>query len=255
MKLNRKYFMYAGRVLAVALFMVIAISFTSRDDDGDTCRDLVINISNQADNYFLDEAEVRNIITDHGMSLVTGKPYRELNLKEMENKVREEHYVDEVEIYRDLKGNLLVNVALKRPMARIIRQGAPHAYIAEDGSIMPVSENYTSRVVLISGSYAPRLIAGEDNDAENNEKVLAMLQEVYEDDFWRSQIAQIDIDSKLNMTIYPQVTQQKIEFGKPENLEEKFEKLMIFYKKILPSKGWNAYERVNVEFKDQIIAE
>ena len=55
--------------------------------------------------------------------------------------------------------------------------------------------------------------------------------------------------------LYPQVTKQKIEFGKPKDFEEKFSKLMTFYKEILPSKGWNYYERVNVKFKDQIICE
>jgi cell division protein FtsQ len=55
--------------------------------------------------------------------------------------------------------------------------------------------------------------------------------------------------------MFPQVGGQLIEFGKPENLELKFKKLRIFYKEILPEKGWNAYERVNLEYEGQIIAE
>ena len=55
--------------------------------------------------------------------------------------------------------------------------------------------------------------------------------------------------------MFPQVGGQLIEFGKPENLESKFKKLMIFYKEILPKHGWNAYERVNLEYEGQIIAE
>ncbi|MCA6073922.1 cell division protein FtsQ/DivIB [Fulvivirga sedimenti] len=255
MKLNKSYIRQGGRVLLVLAFMVMAIAFTDRVDNGDTCNELVINILNQTDNYYLDESDVSNLVTDHGQTLVTGQPFSELNLKEMEGKVREEPFVEDVEIYRDLKGNLIVNVDLKRPMARIIRSGAPHAYIAEDGTIMPVSEKFTSRVVLVSGKYADKLIAQKEEDAESNEQVLQMLRTVYEDPFWSGQVAQIDIDKNLNMTIYPQVTKQRIEFGKPVDLEEKFAKLMIFYKKILPSKGWNTYDRVNVEFKDQIIAE
>jgi cell division protein FtsQ len=29
---------------------------------------------------------------------------------------------------------------------------------------------------------------------------------------------------------------------------------MIFYKEILPTRGWNKYERVNVEYEGQVIA-
>ena len=34
-----------------------------------------------------------------------------------------------------------------RPIARIVRNDGPDGYIAEDGTIMPVSEKFTSRVV------------------------------------------------------------------------------------------------------------
>ncbi|MEJ2005757.1 MAG: cell division protein FtsQ, partial [Cyclobacteriaceae bacterium] len=235
------------------LFMITAISFTTRRSDRDVCREVAVNISNQAENYFLDETDVTNILTDGGMEIITGRSFSELNLKSMEGKLREEPFVQDTEIYRDLKGNLIVNVDLRRPVARIVRPGAPHAYIAADGTIMPVSDKFTSRVMLVSGDYSEDLIRGEEE--ENIEKVMSMIRFIYEDEFWRGQIAQLDVDKDLNITIYPQVTRQTIEFGGPENLEDKFARLMIFYKEILPSKGWNTYKRVNVEFNDQIIAE
>jgi cell division protein FtsQ len=82
-----------------------------------------------------------------------------------------------------------------------------------------------------------------------------MLRIIHEDEFLHAQIAELDIDSKGKITIYPQVGGQLIEFGKPENLEVKFKKLRIFYKEILPMRGWNTYKRVNLEYEGQIIAE
>jgi cell division protein FtsQ len=46
-----------------------------------------------------------------------------------------------------------------------------------------------------------------------------------------------------------------VQFGKPEDFESKFTKLMIFYKEILPQRGWTRYERVNLEYDGQIVAE
>ena len=37
--------------------------------------------------------------------------------------------------------------------------------------------------------------------------------------------------------------------------KEKFNKISLFYNKIIPSKGWNTYKTVNVKFKDQIIGD
>ena len=39
------------------------------------------------------------------------------------------------------------------PIARIIQNYGPNGYIASDGTIMPVSDKFSSRVVLISGDY------------------------------------------------------------------------------------------------------
>ena len=36
-------------------------------------------------------------------------------------------------------------------------------------------------------------------------------------------------------------------------MEIKFKKLELFYKNILPTKGWNYYESVNLKFKNQIV--
>jgi cell division protein FtsQ len=65
----------------------------------------------------------------------------------------------------------------------------------------------------------------------------------------------LDIDRSGRIDIFPQVTGQRVEFGKPENIEMKFKKLMIFYKEILPARGWTRYERVNLEYEGQVIAE
>ena len=60
-------------------------------------------------------------------------------------------------LYSDLKGNLVVRAELRRPIARIVRNDGPDGYIAEDGTIMPVSEKFTSRVVLVSGTYVTQI--------------------------------------------------------------------------------------------------
>ena len=58
---------------------------------------------------------------------------------------------------------------------------------------------------------------------------------------------------KLSFT--QQVGDQRIEFGLPENISEKFAKLMVFYRQIPSVLGWDTYHRVNVEYQNQIICE
>jgi cell division protein FtsQ len=69
------------------------------------------------------------------------------------------------------------------------------------------------------------------------------------------QIAQIDVNSQGKIVMIPQVGGQRLEFGRADDVEHKFKRLEIFFKEIMPTKGWNTYSRVNVEYKDQIICE
>ncbi|MFY8037495.1 MAG: cell division protein FtsQ/DivIB, partial [Cyclobacteriaceae bacterium] len=148
-----------------------------------------------------------------------------------------------------------VNVELRRPIARIVQNDAPDAYIAEDGVIMPVSEKYTARVVLISGAVKQLLESEDLNRTGEGKQLMAMIEFINADPFWKAQVVQLDIQKNGKVIIYPQVTGQLVEFGKPENLEVKFKKLMVFYKEILPTRGWTRYERVNLEYEGQVVAE
>jgi cell division protein FtsQ len=92
-------------------------------------------------------------------------------------------------------------------------------------------------------------------ETETGKQLMEMLDMISADEFWKAQITELDIDSKSRVSIVPQVGDEKIELGKPENLEVKFKKLRIFYKEILPRVGWNRYNRVNLEYEGQIVAE
>jgi len=203
----------------------------------------------------LDEADVMKLVEGSGQN-IKGIGIDRIDLKAIENRLKNDKHILDAELFGDLKGNLIVNVALRRPMARIVQSDAPDAYIAEDGVIMSVSEKYTSRVILISGPFVKQLLEDEDlTKSDVGGQLKAMIEFINDDDFWKAQIAQLDIASDGKITIYPQVTGQRIEFGKAENFEAKFKKLMIFYKEILPQRGWTRYSRVNLQYDGQIIAE
>ena len=242
--------------VAVALIGVsFLIAFTEGKRGGAVCKDIVVELDNLHENHFMDEADVLKLVTESGQP-IKGVGIDRIKLKEIESKIKYDKHILDADLYGDLKGNLVVDVELRRPIARIVQSDAPDAYISEDGVIMPVSEKYTSRVVLISGPFVKGLLESEDlNKTEEGKQLMEMIEFINDDKFWKAQVAQLDINSAGKISIYPQITGQRVEFGKPENIEVKFKKLMVFYKDILPQRGWTRYERVNLEYEGQVIAE
>lgn len=253
-----KFKINVRRELKIAGVLVVVfglIAFAERMKGDVAVRDVEIKIDNVNENHFLDEADIADLM-DLDEQNVKGASVDALSFKSIEKKIKADPYVKEAELYSDLKGNLTARVKLRRPVARIMRNDGPDAYIAEDGTLMPVSERYTSRVILLSGPMVRELLRQENmNSLEEGKQLMAMLNMISEDDFLQAQITELDIDSKARVTFLPQVGDERIEFGKPDDLEAKFSKLRIFYKEIIPRVGWNKYSRVNLEFDGQIVAE
>jgi cell division protein FtsQ len=243
------------RIAAVLVAVFGLIAFTERLKGDVAVGDIEIRIENVHENHFLDENDIIDLMQWNHENL-KGASLDKVNFREIERRIEKDAFIQDAEMYSDLKGNLMVNVTLRRPVARIVRNDGPDGYIAEDGTVMPVSEKFTARVMLISGSFVREVLNVRNVYAlENGNKLMEVISAIREQEFWNAQIAQLNIGHKMHITMLPQVGDERIEFGYPEDVETKFRKLMIYYKEILPRVGWNKYERVNLEFKDQIVAE
>lgn len=243
------------KITAILAVVFVLIAFSEKKQGAVSVKDIVIKIENIEGNQFIDESDIIDLMQLDEENL-KGASLDKLNLKQIEKRIRMNRFIDDAQLYSDLKGNLVVKATLRRPVARLIRNDGPDGYIAEDGTVMPVSDKFTTRVVLLSGAYIRGLLSLENlNKTEETKKLMEMLDIIREDKFWHAQIAQLDIDSQGHINIMPQIGGQVIEFGVADNLETKFKKMKIFYKEILPQRGWNTYKRVNLEYEGQIIAE
>jgi len=243
------------RVAAALLGVCALIGFSETKQERLTCKSVTVEINNDHENYFMDEAQVMALLNST-YPMMVGADVNQLAFREIEGKLMNDRHIQDAQLFADLKGNIVVSAELRRPIARIVRNNGPDAYVAEDGTIMSVSDKYTSRVLLVSGGFGEQVYTKENiTDVEQGSDILAMIRFINEDSFWKAQVAQLHIDRDGDISILPQVTGQVVEFGRAQEIEGKFSKLMIFYKKILPQRGWTKYERVNLEYEGQIIAE
>jgi cell division protein FtsQ len=64
---------------------------------------------------------------------------------------------------------------------------------------------------------------------------------------------QIYVDENGELLLIPRVGDQKIVFGKTDNIIKKFDKLSLFYRKGIVGNGWKKYSTINLKFKNQIV--
>lgn len=239
---------------ASALLVVILIGFTSSKNGDKPVNNVDVTIHEQEINKFTDPVEVLNLLNAERTDYVLGLSVENLDLKELERRVESHPFIKDAQVYKDIKGNLSVDVLQAKPIARIFNVKGPDSYVDKDGQVLPTTSRYTARVPILE------LIRKPDWDeslyqSEYGNRLMEVLKYIDEDAFWKAQIAQLIIEKNGEILMLPQVTKQEIQFGQPEQMESKFKKLKLFYEDILPNKGWNTYSSVNLKFKDQIICE
>lgn len=254
MKLGKFKIKDSIKGVAAALMVFTAIGFVEKKQHDKVCHDIRVSIENQYNNYFINRDDIIGLVTNGGYEQIIGTSLNDLKLKAIENRIRGHKYILDAEVYKDLEGNLMINAVQSKPIARVVQPHGPDAYIDMQGHILPTSPRFTARVMVIEGEYAGELVKYDLDKTARGKALMDLLQFILADEFWEAQIAALNIESSGDVIMYPQVGRQYIEFGKPEDIEAKFKKLKIFYSRILPH-NWDAYERVNLKYENQIICE
>jgi cell division protein FtsQ len=138
-------------------------------------------------------------------------------------------------------------------------------YVDSEGQFMPLSEKYTARVPVASGYIFDResgiRLRKFDNDQINDtsiaktkiEHLFHVISYTDTSEFWRSVVQQLYVNVNGEIEMIPRIGNHSVILGDAVSLDEKFSKLLIFYKEGINKKGWNKYQTVNLKYKNQVV--
>lgn len=240
--------------LVLSLVLVGFIGFVEKQSLYKTYQGADIDIEGVSGVYFVDENEIKELLQAEFPELKAGLMLEEVRLEEIETRLAGHPFVKSVEAFMGQKGLLSITIQQHQPIARVARPMAADGYVTTEGKVIPTSNSYTSRVLILEGRHADALME-KGEISEEMPELLDLIRFINGDEFWSAQITELEVNSRSDIKLYQQVGSQIIEFGDAHDVESKFERIEIFYKEILPRKGWNAYSKVSVKFRDQIVCE
>jgi cell division protein FtsQ len=240
--------------VVLSLVLVGFIGFVEKQTLYKTFQGTEINIEGVSGVYFVEDAEIIKILKEAFPELKAGLMLEEVPMKEIETRLLGHPFVKSAEAMLGQKGILNLKISQHQPIARIAQPMGADGYITTEGKVIPTSTSYTSRVLILEGDYAEKLMDKGDIKRDMPE-LMDLIEFIIEDEFWNAQITELEVNSNDNIRLFQQVGRQVIEFGDATDIANKFDRISVFYKEILPRKGWNAYDRVSVKFKDQIVCE
>lgn len=208
--------------------------------------------------HFITDSIIIQQIAKEGIKVKESK-LSHINVYDLENALDNIPSLKKAEVHYTINGNLNISCIQRQPIVRFMGDSYGF-YIDNERIIFPLDSNFTADVPIVSGKIKEMPFinyTGHINKANIDSKwynsIFTLAFYINQKEEWNSLIEQIFVDDYERLILTPRVGQHEIIFGPPESIETKFQKLHTFYTHILPNKGWNRYNYVDLSFENQIV--
>lgn len=165
-----------------------------------------------------------------------------LVLKKLESVLINHPIIEKAEVFVTTKGELKAQVKQKTPVARVYNNESSF-YIDYQGNTMPLSNNFSARVPLVSAPTNP----------ENKEEFTRLLRYIHDDEFLKKNITGIEVLSDESILLKNRNYNYSIDFGKPQDIEQKFNNYKAFFQKASQDSLIEKYSKINLRFTKQVV--
>jgi cell division protein FtsQ len=259
------------KLLVVVLWIIsiagltTSLAFVSKSEKDVVVKNLNITIHNNTENLFLTQADIKSFLASRDEKLVANK-YKNISIPGVEKALNSHPAIENAEVAGDVNGEIKINVTQRTPVCRIINRDGESYYIDSQSKLMPLNDNYSARVIIVNGfitePYARRYQYSVDKIKENKifselsilDDVLDVVKFINADSTLSLLIQQVYVNEEKEMELFPAVGNHKIVFGNTDLLEEKFNKLKLFYTQGLnKADSWTKYSTINLKYKNLVV--
>jgi len=258
--------------ILITLLWIISLSgiafswaFVSKSESNTIIKNLNIVIQNNDENPFITENDIKTFFSERKDSLINNQ-YKNINIPDLEKALNSHPAIQNADVAGDIDGELKINIIQRTPVLRIINNDGESYYIDSQTKLMPLSENYSARVIVANGFIFEPFVRRSEfsiNQIKQNKnfKDISLLDDILDvstyitnDSILSSLIHQIYINENKELELFPSIGSQKIIFGNAESIPEKFNKLKLFYTQGLnKTDAWTKYSNINLKYKNIVV--
>lgn len=230
-------------LLLLTAALASGILWARNKSRGEVCTDVKVEVVNVDSTSFVTPEGVLSDLKGQGITLV-GKRMGDIDASDIEEALKLSPYLENADIVKGQDGQLLIRVYQLVPVFRVF-DGNESYYVNRAGKHMAVTSYYHSDVPVVQGHFTRKYPAT---------RLLPLIDFVESDSLLRSLVTMYCMRDTNNVLIIPAFSGHVVNIGQADDFENKFEKLKLFYSKVLPKKGWQTYDTISVKWDHQIVA-
>lgn len=243
--------------MIAALFIISSGLLTlliaaNKKDQKHICKKIIVTIKGNGSTYAIDKTDIIKLLQTSATQILIGTPISNIDPARLEAKLKTDQWIGSADIYFDSQDALHVLVTEKDPMVRIFTTSGNSFYLDSAGRKMPLLDKVSVRLPVFTNYPDVRVLKAKDSALLNDVKRLAVF--INNNAFWSAQIAQVDITADNKFEAIPTIGNHVIRIGSAEDIEAKFNKLFVFYQRVLRQTGFDKYSVLDIQFSNQVVA-
>lgn len=229
-------------LLGIATYLVFALIKFSTRDDKEACKGLDVYINDEQETGFVTENEIRELLVSK-KQFPEGRALDDINLAQLESLLVASPYINEALCYKTAENKISIHITPRIPVLHVLNTAGEDFYIDNFGSTMPRGRHVANLIVM----------TGAVNRSTAGPLYSKMGSRLTGDKYWRSQIDEIHVTSKGELELTPHAGDFIIQLGDTSCLDDKLNRLRLFYEEGLSKAGWNRYKTINLKFANQVV--
>ena len=226
--------------LALLVSVMFLVGFSHHKNNEKKVREITIEFED-GNSLFMNYDMVDKLLKQNGNTVVN-EPKTVINLHKLEANVLSHPMVEDASVFLTIDGALKTVIKQRTPIARIVSKTGSY-YIDKHAEKMPLSINYSARVILISGNI----------NEEDHAQIYTLVSKILEDEFLKKQIIGVRKVKNNEFVLSTRIGNQKIELGKIEDLNKKFKNLNSFFNKTMADETIKNYSVINLKYNNQVV--
>jgi cell division protein FtsQ len=251
-KFSVKKFLLTVMWTVVCAATIVLLVAAARNKNGKRCKDVIVTIKGVDGTEYVSKKQILNTISGGRPELMKGAPIKTFDLQQLEDRLERNLWIRNAELFFDNNDVLHADITEREPVARVFMVNGQSFYIDDMGEQLPITNDQVARVPVFT-SFPNETTAGRKKDSVLQEQVKQMGHFLLKSDFWMAQVDQVNINN-YEFELVPKLGNHLIQFGDTEKMEQKFNRLLLFYKNIMNKTGWNYYNVLDVRFNKQLVA-
>lgn len=239
--------------IAVGAGVIVLLVAAIQKEDQQKCSGITVTIKGVSNNFFVDKDDILKALNDYIEGSPVGQPLHSFNLVALETELQKNIWVKKIQLFFDSNNRLQVNVLEREPVARVFTNTGTTFYIDSSLAMLPLSEKFSARLPVFTNFPSDKAVLTKA-DSVLLKNIFIISTAIQKDPFRMAMIEQVDITAQRNFEFLPKIGSTTILFGDATKVEEKFSKLLLFYKNVMTKCGWNYYSVVNVQYANQVVA-